>query len=830
MIVKKYQITKMNSVKSVNRIVNEIKKIESVFNATIDKTTRILRVECSVSQNEDDAYKSLDKKITKAVQMYEKHAKVEAIDNAQIYRKVLYLKGLDCAYCGARIENLAKKEFNHERIIVDYPTYRFIIDTTDKDLVDHITERVTEVAHKVDERIVVSDYTKANREEIKEEKSFTKLELILMGIGLVLFIIGAVFYYINRDYDKFNKLQTAGYFTGVALVVLGYLFIGHRIIIRFFKNLFKGRLFDENFLMTVASIGALATENFIEAATVMALYQLGEFLQQKAVNKTRKSITELLSYEVKTVKLRMGDDVSEIAVEGVLPDDVIVVSKGEMIPLDGKIIKGKTYLDTKNITGESLARSVEVGDEVLSGSVNIGSLIEIRVTKTYNNSMMTRILDLVENATASKAKTENFITKFSKYYTPCVAVVAAIIAVVGSLLSRDVFGVINLPWQRFVYIAMEYLVISCPCALVISIPLCFFCSIGVASKRGILIKGSNCLEALYHAENMVFDKTGTLTKGDFAIAELIPAEGVNKSQLERNFVYAEYFSTHPIAEGVVKQYGKDNIFTEIIDNFQQCQGGVKAVINGSNITVGNSQMCDREKLQYPEIESNYLVVYVYKEKQYLGAVEIGDKIRDEAFDTLTNLRQNGIERTYMLTGDSRFIANDVANKLNIDEVFSELLPDEKVEILDDIKENTQSKHGKTIYVGDGINDAPVIACSDVGIAMGDTASDATIQIADVVIMTSNLNKLSELNKIARLTRRRVIENLVFCLGVKLVVMILALGLAGVFQLPLWVAIFSDVGVSLIAILNSLRLMKMFGKQKKIEKTSNLDAKEASENE
>ena len=827
MIVKKYQITKMNSVRSVNRIVNEIKKIESVFNATIDKSTRILRVECSVSANEKDSYKQLDSQILKAVQMYEKHAKLTAIDNAQIYRKVLYLKGLDCAYCGARIENIAKKELNHERIMVDYPTYRFIIDTTDKDLVDHITERVTEVAHKVDERIIVSDYTKANREEIKEEKSFTKLELILMSIGLALFIIGACFYYPSLNY--FTNIEKTFYFIGVVLIVIGYLLIGHRIIIRFFKNLFKGRVFDENFLMTVASICALATQNFPEAAIVMALYQLGEFLQQKAVNKTRKSITELLSYEVKTVKLRMGDDVSEIAVEGVLPDDVIVVTKGEMIPLDGKIVKGKTYIDTKNITGESLARSVDVGDEVLSGSLNIGSLIEIRVTKTYNNSMMTRILDLVENATASKAKTENFITKFSKYYTPVVAIIAALIAGGGSLFYFLHWTSIS--WTKFVYIAMEYLVISCPCALVISIPLCFFCSIGVASKRGILIKGSNCLEALYHSENMVFDKTGTLTKGDFAVAGLIPAEGVTTQQLERTFIYAEYFSTHPIAEGVVRQYGKENIFTEIIDEFQQCQGGVKAVINGSNVIVGNAQLCEREKLTYPEIETNYLVVYVYKEKQYLGAVEIGDKIRDEAFDTITNLRQNGIEKTYMLTGDSRFIANDVANKLNIDEVFSELLPDEKVEILDNIKENVKSKHGKTVYVGDGINDAPVIACSDVGIAMGDTASDATIQIADVVIMTSNLNKLTELNKIARLTRRRVIENLVFCLGVKLVVMILALDLAGFeYQLPLVVAIFSDVGVSLIAILNSLRLMRMFGKQQRIEKTTANVMKEEDINE
>lgn len=807
MEVKKYQITKMNSVKGINRIVNEIKKIDTIFNASIDRTTKILIIECNAPEQEfkqENYYKKLEDKILKAIRMYEKHAKLVSIDNVEVYRKVLYLNGLDCAYCGTRIENIAKKELNHQRIVVDYPTYRFIIETTDKALVDNLETRITEIAHKVDERITVQSAEKGKPRESEIEKTFKKPQVIAIWIGIAIFLIGIIISHIIKS----NNIL------GVILIVIGYFMIGHQIIYRFFKNLFKGRIFDENFLMTVASIGALVTKHYEEAAVVMLLYQFGEFLQNVAVNRTRKSIADLLSYEVQTVKLKLGEEVSEVGVEGILPDDVIVVSKGEMIPVDGKVCKGKTYLDTKNITGESRARSVEVGDEVLSGSLNIGNIIEVRVTRTYNNSMMTRILDLVENATINKSKAENFITKFSRYYTPVVVLVAATILTVGVILS-----LINksVDWTDWVYVAMEFLVISCPCALVISVPLSFFCAIGVASKRGILIRGSNYLEAMYHVENIVFDKTGTLTKGEFSITEIVPQEGYRAEDVKRLFIYTEYYSEHPIGKSVVEAYGKENVLTEIISEFQALQGGARAVINGSHILIATNILAKREKLTFPEVFNPNLVIYVFKEKTYIGHVIVGDTIREEAFDTISSLRQGGISKAFMLTGDAKAIAENVANMLQIDEVFSELLPDQKVEYMDKIKESTKSKRGTTAYVGDGINDAPVIASSDVGIAMGDTASDATISISDIVIMTNDLNKLVELHFIAKKTRHKVVENIVFALGIKAVVMIIALVLHGnAFTMSLWLAIFSDVGVSLLAILNSLRLMRIFGKQSKID--------------
>ena len=816
MEVKKYQITKMNSVKGINRIVNEIKKIDTIFNASIDRTTKILIIECNAPEQEfkqDNYYKKLEDKILKAIKMYEKHAKLVSIDNVEVYRKVLYLNGLDCAYCGTRIENIAKKELNHQRIVVDYPTYRFIIETTDKALVDNLESRVTEIAHKVDERIKVQSAEKGKPRESEIEKTFKKPQVIVIWIGIVIFLIGILTSHILKS----NNIL------GVILVVIGYFMIGHQIILRFFKNLLKGRIFDENFLMTVASIGALITKHYEEAAVVMLLYQFGEFLQNIAVNRTRKSIADLLSYEVQTVKLKLGEEVSEVGVEGVLPDDVIVVSKGEMIPVDGKVCKGKTYLDTKNITGESRARSVDVGDEVMSGSLNIGNIIEVRVTRTYNNSMMTRILDLVENATINKSKAENFITKFSRYYTPIVVFIAALIltgGVVASFINKSV------DWTDWVYVAMEFLVISCPCALVISVPLSFFCAIGVASKRGILIRGSNYLEAMYHVENIVFDKTGTLTKGEFNITEIVPAEGYRMEDVKRLFIYTEYYSEHPIGKSVVEAYGKENVLTEIISEFQPLQGGARAVINGSHILIATTKLAKREKLTFPEVLDPNLVVYVFKEKTYIGYVVVGDTIREEAFDTLSSLRQGGISKTYMLTGDTKAIAENVANMLQIDEVFSDLLPDQKVEYMDKIKESTKSKLGTTAYVGDGINDAPVIASSDVGIAMGDTASDATISISDIVIMTNDLNKLVELQHIAKKTRHKVVENIVFALGIKVIVMIIALVLHGdAFTMSLWLAIFSDVGVSLLAILNSLRLMRMFGKQLKIDQGEKEDDEE-----
>lgn len=815
MEVKKYQIQKMNSVKGINKITKEIKKIDSIFNVTIDKTTKIMILECMPPEKQikvDNYYSKLEDKILKIIRTFEKHARLQSIDNVEVFRKVLYLNGLDCAYCGTKIENIAKKELNHQRIVVDYPTYRFIIETTDKALVDNLESRVTEIAHKVDERIIVQTAEKGKPKYNEIEKTFKKPSVIVIWIGVFIFLIGCLVAYTFEDI--IHNTGATNSIIGVILVVIGYLMIGHKIIFRFIKNLFKGRIFDENFLMTVASIGALITQHFVEAAVVMVLYQFGEFLQNVAVNRTRKSIADLLSYEVQTVKLKIEEEITEVGVEGILLDDVIVIGKGEMIPVDGKICKGKTYLDTKNITGESTARSVNVGDEVLSGSLNIGSVIEVRVTRTYNNSMMTRILDMVENATINKAKAENFISRFCKYYTPIVVLVATLILTIGVVSS---FFIESVEWTHWVYVAMEFLVISCPCALVISVPLSFFCAIGVASKRGILIRGSNYLESLYHVENMVFDKTGTLTKGEFNITKIVAAEGIKEETVKRLLIYTEYYSEHPIGKSLVEAYGRNNVLTEIISEFQSLRGGASAVINGNHILIATKTLANKEKMSFPEVDSPNLVLYVFKNKTYIGHVLIGDTVREEAYQTITNLRKEGVRKIFMLTGDTRQIALNVGNMLNIDEVYYELLPDQKVEYIDQIKENRKTRYGTTVYIGDGINDAPVIASSDVGIAMGDTASDATISIADIVIMTNDLNKLTELQYIARKTRHKVVQNIVFALVIKIIVMAIALFEHGnAVTMSLWLAIFSDVGVSLLSILNSLRIMRLFGKQHKID--------------
>ena len=837
MEVKKYQITKMSSGKGLNRIVNEIKKIDSVFNATIDRETKILVVECTPPEEKyklDDYYKSLNNKILKAIRVFEKKANMESIDEKEIYRRVLYLNGLDCAYCGLRVETLAKQEFNHQRIVVDYPTYRFIIETTDKDLIDHIEERVSDIAHKVDERIVVQSAEKGKPIEQEISTKMKKPQVIIMLIGTLLLIVGIMVAYdfkaifLQRNY---SPIQGAQGYIGVSIIIAGYLLVGHQIIFRFIKNLFRGRIFDENFLMTIASVGAIITQHFPEAGLIMILYQLGEFLQNLAVNRSRKSIQELLSYEVQLVKVRLGEDITEIGVEGVLPDDVIIISKGEMIPVDGIVCKGRTILDTKNITGESKARQVNVNDEVLSGSLNLGSNIEIRVTRAYNNSMMTRILDMVENATINKSKSENFITRFCRYYTPIVVGIAGIlllVGIIGGFFHPGYEDYLSF-FMHWLYVASEYLIISCPCALVISVPLAFFCGIGVASKRGILIRGSNFLEASANIENIVFDKTGTLTKGNFVITNVVTAPGYKPEEVKRLFLYTEYYSDHPIGRSLVDDAGRDGIFTEIIDDFHSMLGGARATINGSHIIVANRRLAIKEKLVFPEVFNPNLVIYVFKERIFIGYVVIGDSIREDAYPTINKLRKNGIDKVIMLTGDSKSIADNVANVLQIDEVYAELLPDEKVEYMDKIKESSKRKNSTTAYVGDGINDAPVIAASDVGIAMGDTASDATISISDIVIMSDDLNKLNELMKITRATKRKVIFNIAFSLTIKGLIAIVAL-LAHSEEtqiLSLWLAIFSDVGVSLLAILNSLTLLRLFGKQKKIDLGGSANDKEVS---
>ena len=814
-ITKNYNIYKVSNKNNYRRITQEIKKIEGVVTLNIDKNQDLLFIEYNpVVDIYDD--------ILKAINKYEKNAYLEEIENIEVFRKVLKLKGIDCAQCALKIEMLAKKNFSHKQIIVDFSTERFIIETTDIDLIKNIVNEVSKIAHKVDPRIVVMDVATRQRMEAEERFSIDKKDIVIFGIGALALIFSFIW---TIFVDKGNPFSHDVHLSVIVQIstIISYLLIGYKVIYRFFRNIINRRFLDENFLMTIASIGAIVTAHNYEAVLVMLLYQIGTFLQERAVNHSRKSISALLSYEAKKARIRVNGEELEVEVESVLPGDILIVKNGEMIPVDGIITEGKSYLDTKALTGESQYRNVKVGDEVLSGSTNLGSVIEIKAIRPQSESTMTKILDIVENASISKAKTENFITKFAKVYTPVVVIAALLLMVVSPFVKhlidpsnsiKDLFLGTN-EVTGSIYMGMIFLVISCPCALVISIPLTFFGGIGLASRRGILIKGSNYLEALNNVENVIFDKTGTLTYGTFGLIDVVSVSDVSKDEILRLAAYTEYHSTHPIGNSIVDAYGRDNIFVEIIEDFTEVSSrGVRALINGSKITVGNYRCLQEAKIEVPDVKAAGLVLYVLKEKTYIGYLVIGDTIREEAFEVITEMRNNGINSVQIFTGDAKNVSISVANGLNVDEVYYELLPAQKVEKLEEVKNATENKDAKTVYIGDGINDAPVISLADVGIAMGGSGSEGAIAIADIVIMTDNLNKVNEVIKISKKTRKIVVQNIILALSIKIVVLLLTIL---ELEVSMWLAIFSDVGVSLLAILNSLRVMNIFKKEKKQNK-------------
>lgn len=826
-IIKNFQLSKPvpNNNKFIN---NNLKKLKYVKSFSIDKEKNILRTEVSVDVNEKKCEKRLLKMredLKRIFKEYDPELVIEEIIPKQMYRKVLYLNGLDCANCASKIERIAKKELDYEKILVDYTSFRFIIESSNKEQMEKIIDLVTSIAHQVDERIVVSEkehhFDELPQEE-KPKKYFRNLSIILAFVCFILsycFLIEFNLTNIGRLFnheDIFN--DNLFMIIHIVLMLITYLLIGYPIIFRFLVNLRHGRFFDENSLMTIASIGAIVTTHYVEAVMVLTLFQLGEYLQHRAVNKCRKSIQELLKFDIKYAKLKKNEEIVELEVESILPEDVIVVNKGEMIPLDGALNSSKAMLDTKNITGESLIKKAVKGDTIMAGTVNMGDVIEIKVLRPYSESMITKILDMVENASTNKAKAENFITKFSRLYTPIILILALVIGVSGYFIETRFFiPAIKIDALRvekileWIYRAMVFLVISCPCALVISIPLCFFMGIGIASKRGILVKGSNYLESLYKVENIIFDKTGTLTKGEFKIQKVVPfIDDVKPETIVKNLIYVEFYSNHPIGVSIVDDYGRENVFSEIITEFQTLSGGAKAYINGTKYIVGNIKLMKSLKYEIPDITENGLVIYVVKEKICLGYVVIGDSIRVEAKDAIQQLYENGVKHTYILTGDMQGIAEETAKIIGVDTVYSELLPDEKVKKLEEIK--NASTYGSTVFIGDGINDAPAIATSDVGIAMGKAGSDATIAVSDIVIMSDDLSRLPDLLKIAKVTRKKVFQNIFISLGIKVFVMFAAINPA--FPLPLWVAIFSDVGVSLIAIFNSIFILGIFNQKEK----------------
>ena len=606
-------------------------------------------------------------------------------------------------------------------------------------------------------------------------------KLIKIIIAFILFLIAMIF---KAENEWIN----------ISLYVISYIIVGFEIIRKALRNITRGKVFDENFLMTVATIGAFGIGEYPEAVAVMLFYQVGELFQSYAVDKSRKSISSLM--DIRPDFANVEGKVEKVDPDDVEIGDIIIIKPGEKVPLDGVILEGKSSLDTKALTGESLPTDVTEGEEILSGCINLNGVLRVEVTKEYDQSTVSKILDLVENASSKKSKSENFITKFARYYTPIVVIIALFLALVPPLV---IDGAIFSDW---IYRALSFLVVSCPCALVISIPLSFFGGIGGASKMGILIKGSNYLEAISKAEIVVFDKTGTLTEGNFEVQKIMPVN-ITEEELLKTVAYAENYSNHPISLSVKNAYSR-KINEVDIQSTQELSGmGIVAKIWDRDIIVGNEKLMKEKEIEFLKTDDVGTVLYVAIDNKYVGYILISDKIKDDAKKAIEELKRNNVKETVMLTGDKKSVGEDVAQKLGLDKVYTELLPDGKVKKVEKLLKE-KSENGKLVFVGDGINDAPVLALADIGVAMGGLGSDAAIEAADVVIMTDEPSKIVNTIKLSKKTMRIVKENIVFAILVKvLILMLSAIGFS-----TMWEAVFADVGVSVIAIINALRVLRI----------------------
>lgn len=702
----------------------------------------------------------------------------------------LGIKGLECPQCAAKIEHNLNALDEIKAATVDVLGKKIVINPNKKFSSEDITKLVQKEVDRVEEGVTVLMPNSAieEDEEIEETKENFKSIRNRFILGAII-LAAAIFVPKNLFVPR------------LILFLISYFTVGYDVLFKAVKNIKKGQIFDENFLMAIATLGAFAIKEFPEAVSVMLFYQIGEMFQDLAVGKSRKSITSLMNIRPDYANLKIEGEIKKVLPKEVKLGDIIVIKPGEKVALDGKITNGSSTFDTSALTGEAIPRTFEIGDEILSGFINTTNLVEIEVTKSFENSTISKILDLVQNASSKKSKTENFITKFARFYTPAVVIIALLIAILPMIFVKDA------QFSTWLYRALIFLVVSCPCALVVSIPLGFFGGIGGASKNGILIKGANYLEALNNLETVVFDKTGTLTKGKFKVSEInVQNSKYTKDDLLKYAAIAESFSNHPIAQSIVLEYEKNNKKLEKTDSsefkFEEIAGhGVKAKYENSEILAGNLKLLKKENIEATEKDAVGTVVYVAKDREYLGNLIIADEIKEDAKKTIEELNNLGIKNVVMLTGDNRKIGENVASKLNISKVFTDLLPLGKVEKMEEFLKN-KSTNGKVLFVGDGINDAPVLARADIGVAMGGVGSDAAIEAADMIIMNDEPSKIVTALKIAKKTKKIVWQNIIFALGVKIIILVMgALGFA-----TMWEAVFGDVGVALIAILNATRAL------------------------
>ncbi|MDR3123664.1 MAG: cadmium-translocating P-type ATPase [Treponema sp.] len=711
-----------------------------------------------------------------------------------ILRREYTLEKLCCPTCAAKIEKRVGALEGVSRAVVDFSVQKLTIETRDSGRWDDIMAGARGIIKRLEPSVELHETALFPALEAADDRGegpvplqdrFRRISLVL---GIALFVMGAA-----ADYSPF---ATPAPLLRLAVFLASYLLVGGEALVKAARNIAKGEVFDENFLMGVATIGAFAIGEFPEGAAVMIFYRVGEALQDYAVGRSRKSISALMDIRPDYANLKTAAGLERVSPEAVRIGDLIVVKPGEKIPLDGVVAEGFSALDASALTGESLPRDVEPGSAVLSGSINKSGLLTIAVSKVFGESTVSKILDLVQNAGAKKSVTENFITKFARYYTPAVVFSAAALALLPPLF---VPGADFAEWGSR---ALVFLVVSCPCALVISIPLSFFGGIGGASRNGILIKGSNYLEALTNVDAVVFDKTGTLTKGVFRVRRIVPAGKFTEEKLLRYAAHAEANSNHPIAFSIRDAYHKE-LDAGAIDAYEEIAGkGVSVRIGGERVLAGNAKLLASAHIAVPPADEPGTVVYLAVNGDYAGHIVIADELRADSKRAVLELRSAGVKRIAMLTGDSKAVGESIAQEIGLDTVYAELLPHQKVACLEDLEQN-KSGSGKLVFVGDGINDAPALARSDVGVAMGGVGSDAAIEAADVVLMTDEPSKIAGAIRIARKTRNIVWQNIIFALSVKGLILILgALGMA-----TMWEAVFGDVGVALIAVLNAMRVMK-----------------------
>ena len=763
-----------------------VKNINGVQRSHMNFVSKKLILEIDSCYDEDEVIKE----VIQLIDSIEPGLDIQVVTSKQkkVNKEDIILGGLTCAHCaeviGDRVQSIDGVKNSHLNFVNKKLTLEIDSDINKDKVINSVIELIDSIEPGLDIQVQNKSESAKEIKKVEKKKDNSKKDLFKIIAGVLVFIFAF--------YQEATGIE--GRYSLIVFMV-SYILVGGDVLYKALKNIKNGRIFDENFLMTVATVGAISIGEPSEAVGVMLFYKIGEYLQELAVGKSRKSISDLMQIRPDVANLKVGNSLKVVDPEEVEIGDYIVVKPGEKVPLDGLVVEGNSMVDTSALTGESVLRTVNKGDELLSGFINKNALLTVQVTKDFSESTVSKILDMVENASSKKSKTENFISVFSRYYTPIVVTLAALLAILPPVFIKGAL------FSEWIHRGLIFLVVSCPCALVLSIPLSYFSGIGVASKHGILIKGSNYLEALRYVDTVVFDKTGTLTEGVFDVVK-VKSVDVSEDELMKFASIAEANSNHPIAKSILKYYDKQIDLNKIEEYEEIAAHGIKAKYENSTVLAGNEKLMKTNNIKIERSTEIGTIVYVAVNNKFVGYIVIADKIKEDSKDAIKKIKEQGIKKTVMLTGDNKDVADSVAKRLKLDKVFSNLLPNEKVEKIEELYLSRSEKE-KIAFVGDGINDAPVLARVDVGIAMGGLGSDAAIEAADIVIMTDEPSKIAQGIKISKKTYKIVWQNIIFALAVKVIVLIL--GAAG--MASMWEAVFADVGVALIAVLNAMRIMK-----------------------